>query len=363
MREVYGFQCDRIFGFGMTLPTGLLSTKNIFQSICKVKELFISAHTKFKQGNLVQAQLLRQHALSLFHEPHIPQEIRNTIFGEMYFLCGNNQKISDLGQKLFCNSDRDVTTDLEKSIAIENYFISDAFKRHVSAFILQGTIQPWINDCARAYELIVKDPNGGEKLKTAPKALAHLYALLGIIKGSKDCSSGNTFVEYSSELGRVVNFWDFDDERSMPTTTHFRDFRLWQLGLPQCEQPFDKALLLMFSNPTLIKQLQKQQTSLQISKEAYDEQVKRLKQIISIFQEELRQNQITLTPRDLFFRLFEGRREYETINNHFNDNKEGTCIWPIELFEFHLPGLNAWYTGGEVEKTLVGRNLQVLYLS
>lgn len=365
--EVYGFQCDRIFGFGMTAPTALLSLKNIFQLVNKAQELLRLAHEKVKQGKLEKAQMFRQHAFNVFNDPHIPQKVRNSIFGETYFLYGNNQVINDLGQKLFCNRGGYSTSDLEKSIAIQNYLMSNAFKNHVYAFIVQGTIQPWIHECGRAYDLIVKDPSGGEKLKSAPKVLVHLYALLGMIKGSMDCSSGNTLIEYSSALGRVVNFWDFDDERSMPTTAHFRDFRLWQMGLPQCAQPFNKAILLMFSHPKLLKQLLKQQTSPQIPKAAYEKQLRRLEQIALIFQEELNQEKITLTPHNLFFKLFEGEQEYETIKSRFSENKmydqEGIPVLPIELFEFHLPriGCGAWYTHEEGEKALVEKNMRALY--
>ncbi len=367
IREVYTSQCDRLCGLEMTAPTGLFSIKNIFESIYEIKKLFEASSIMSKRNNLEEAASLRQHAFDLFKGSHIPKEVRNSIFGEMYNLSGNNWQIDDLGEKLFYNADGLVTSDHEKTIAIQNYLKSDAFNQHAIAFNVQGSVQPWIQHCARAYDLIVKDPAGGEKLKTAPKTLVHFYALLGILKGSMDCSSGNTIVDYRPELNRVVNFWDFDDERSIPTTDNFQEFRMWQMGLPQSAQPFDRAVLLMFLDPRLKEKFIKQQTSLQISKAAYGAQLKRLEKLREIFEEELGKAQITLTPRELFFKMFGGQEEFHSIKSYFNNDKtyseEGIRISPIEIFEFHLAnmGNGCWYTSDENKKTLISRNMKALY--
>ncbi len=366
MKEVYAAQCDRLCGLGMSAPTGLLRNKNIFSAVYEVKKLFEASS---RQENGEKAALLRQHAFELFHESHIPQEVRNCIFGEMYTLCGDRREIDSLGEKLFYSTGGCSTSDREKCIAIQNYLNSEAFKNHVAVFNVQGSVQPWIHDCRRAVDLIRKDPTGGgEKLKTAPKALVHFYALLGIIKGSVDCSSDNTFVDYRPELGRVVNFWDFDDEKSMPISNDVGEFRMWHMGMPQNAQPFDRAILLMFLDPRLTEKFKRQQTSLQISKAAYGAQIHRLEKLKAIFAEELSKEKITLTPRELFFKMFGGKEEFINIKSRFNNDKsyseEGVRISPIEIFEFHLANEGKglwWYTSDEGEKTLVGRNMRELY--
>ncbi|MGC2595316.1 MAG: hypothetical protein WA347_03450 [Rhabdochlamydiaceae bacterium] len=369
MKEVYASQCDRVLGFGMTSPTQMFHCSNpfLFQSMQDIKELFDAAETKFKQRDFEEAGHLRQRAFDLLNAHDIPVEARSWVFGEMYSLYGEERIVDLLGEKLFYNYGGYSTSDGEKAIAIQYYLKSDAIKNHGDTSDFQGSLQMWFNGAGRAFDLIVKDPTGGEKLKSAPKAIAHLYALLGMIKGSMDCSSGNTLVEYYPGLGRVVNFWDFDDERSMPTHQNFHDIRLWQLGLPQCAQPFDRATLLLFSDPSLLKKLRKQQTSPHISKEAYHAQHQRMRQIIALFQQELRKKVITLTPRNLFFTLFGGKEEFYNTKRKFNEDKtygnEGIRISPIELFEFSISnmGKGVWYTGDEGEKKLVGKNMRALY--
>ncbi len=368
IREAYAYQCDRIFGFGMTAPTKFLSVSVVSPFLFEIKNQFIQADIETTTGQDEAAGKHRQRAFDLLNHPSFPAAARNAIFGEMYRLYGRNQDVEVLGERLLYNYDGFSTTDAEKSIAVQAYLDSPAFEGLMRAFRQEGSLQLWKNDCPRVYDLIVKNQHGGALLKSAPKLLAHLYALLGIIKGSKDCSSGNTLAVIDNSTNSVVNFWDFDDERSMSASRNFWELRLWQLGLPQCAKPFDRSTLLLFTDQNLVKKLKAQQTSQHISREAYQEQNNCLNRIIGIFRRELEEDQITLTPRELFFNLFPGSREdFMRIKEDFNNDKtfgqEGIRISPIELFEFHLPelGRGAWYTGDENEKSLVGRNMRSLY--
>jgi hypothetical protein len=367
MMEVHASKCDRVFGFGMTAPTMRLGLTNFSERLHEIRQMMLDAANFKLRKDFFRADQLKQCAIKMLKDPEFPSEVRGGIFYEMYLLRGNQRKIDNLGEKLFYDQNEHQTTEREKALAIQNYLDSDSFISHRRDFSFQGSLQLWIDRCGRTFDLLVKDPDGGRKLKTAPKALAHLYALLGMFKGSMDCSSGNTLVEFDPRLNRVVNFWDMDDEKSMPLTHDFWNLRMWQLGLPQCEQPFDRAVLLLFSDPTLLNKLSLVQSSAQISPEAYKFQNKRVKKIITLFNEELLKKRITLTPRDLFFALFGGREDFVTIKKKFNDDKkygpEGIRISPIELFEFHLPeiGRGAWYTSDDVESTRVGNNMKKLY--
>ncbi|MBS0603581.1 MAG: hypothetical protein JSS60_00935 [Verrucomicrobia bacterium] len=367
-REVYAFHCDRMLGIGMTAPTAHLRVENLASRVDEIRRLFLSAQKSEKGKDPDTAKSIRDHACKLLNEADFPLDVRNAIFGEMYVLCGDNRCIDDLGQKLFFDTNGFQATDREKAVAIQNYMDSFAFKEHMHRFNMKGTVQIWLNDCQRGYEYIVKDPEGGAKLKTAPKTLAHLYAVLGMLKGSKDCSSGNTLVEFDPKEKKVVNFWDMDDERSMPLSHDFWHIRMWQMGLPQCAQPFDRAVLLMLTDPSIISRLKKLQSSPQISNSEYRTQVERLEKMTALFQSELQKEQIALTPRELFFALFQGSREdYMRVKEGFNNDKsfseEGIRISPIELFEFHLPemGRTAWYTGDGNEMKKVGENMRSLY--
>ena len=369
VREAYAYQCDRIFGFGMTAPTKFISASIVCPFLFEINEQFILAYTEVGNGQDQAAGKHRQRAFDLLNHPALPAAARNAIFGEMYRLYGRNQNVELLGEKLFYNYGGFSTTDAEKSIAIQVYLDSDPFQEHMRNFRQEGSLQLWKNDCPRVYDVIVKNQNGGALLKSAPKLLAHLYALLGITKGSKDCSSGNTLAVVDNRTNSVVNFWDFDDERSMSASRNFWDLRgmLANSALPQCAKPFDRSTLLLFTDQNLLKKLKAQQTSQHISRDDYQEQNHQLNRIIELFRRELEKDQITLTPRELFFNLFGGREDFMRIKQNFNNNKtfgqEGIRISPIELFEFHLPeqGRGAWYTSDENEKSLVGRNMRALY--
>ncbi|MBS0620805.1 MAG: hypothetical protein JSS61_05035 [Verrucomicrobia bacterium] len=320
--EAYAAASDQVLGFGMTAPTMLVSMQ--------LKE-------RVFKPELIQS---------------LPGNVKNGIFGSMYQLFGKGKQIHALGEKLFCDLDGYTSERDQKIEAINHYLSSEIGKQYLNDYGY-GSLQQWISLCGRAYDLLVNDPNGGKKLRSAPKALCHLYALLGMIKGSKDCSSGNTLVEYDPTLGRVVNFWDFDDERSLCTSTTHSEMRMWQLGLPQCAQPFDRALLLLFSDEdTLIQRLIRQQGSSEIPRGAYEAQNTRFRQILSLFREELQKETPTLTPQDLFFTLFGGREEFNALS-------EGTSISPIEIFEFNLSeaGKTHWY--GD-QQNRVGENMKQL---
>ncbi len=367
VREAYAFECDRILGFGMTAPTKFIAFPVLHPCLSEVKSEFEFADTAAKAGRPETAKYHRQRAIDLLNDVFIPAVSRHFIFGEMYRLYGNGNEVDLLGEKLFYNYDGYWTTDLEKAIVIQNYLDSTTFAEHARTNKFEGSLQLWKNNCPRVFELIVKNPDGGALLKSAPKIAAHLYVLLGIIKGSKDCSVGNTLATIDPATNTILNFLDFDDERSMSTTRNFWELRMWQLGLPQCAQPFDRSTLLLFSDQGLLKKLKTQQSSTTISREAYQAQHDSLNRIIHLFQEELKKEVITLTPRELFFTLFGGQQEFYRIKKEFNDNKrfgqEGIRISPIELFEFHLPemGRGGWYTSDENETTLVGRNMRILY--
>ncbi|MBS0603582.1 MAG: hypothetical protein JSS60_00940 [Verrucomicrobia bacterium] len=357
-REVYAYHCDRTFGFGMTAPTEGLRLGNLFQRVEEIRRAFESAKNSERKKDDHSAEKSRRQAFELLSAPDFPSAVRNAIFGEMYHLCGEHRIVDGLGEKLFYGLEKERITDAQRAFAIQSYMNSSAFKEHMMKFGLQGSVQIWKNHCSRAYELIVQDPKGGDKLMTAPKALVHLYALLGILKGSKDCSSGNTLVEFDFFLQRVVNFWDMDDERSMPPSHDFRELRLWQMGLPQCAEPFDRATLLLFTDPSLLQKMKRLQSSPYFSRSEHRAQMERLEKIVAVFAKELSKDQITLTPRELFFTLFPGsKEEFEKCADEVKS--------PIETFEFNLGnmGRGAWYSEIEDEVKSVRRNMQTLFSS
>lgn len=367
--EVAASKSDRVFGIGMTAPTRPLQLPNFSKRIDEIAETLGDAvelrrriGVKLKRhedasADQLEADRLKQRAITMLRDPSCPTLVRNAICLEMYILRGDHRKIEDLGRKLFFDEEGYQTLESEKITAIQNYLSSYSFTEHLRCFNRQGSLQRWIDQCGRGFDLLVKDPDGGRKLRTIPKALAHLYALLGMFKGSMDCSSGNTLVQFDPRLDRVVNLWDFDDEKSMPVNCDYKQLRMWQLGLPQCGQPFDRAILLLFSDPTLLNKLKISQRSSQISPAAYKAQCDRVEIISALLQEALNGKEITLSPRDLFFSLFGGKEEFDAIQSNSNG------ISPIEIFEFHFSeiGKGVGYGGNDREKELFRANIKVLY--
>lgn len=91
--------------------------------------------------------------------------------------------------------------------------------------------------------------------------------------------------------------------------------RLWILGLNQNKQPFSRATLLVFAHPSLLRQLQSYYERVKkfyhISQEAREAQLKRVKTMQVCCKEELIKQEITLTPRDLFFEICGGQDLYK----------------------------------------------------
>ncbi len=322
----------------MTAPTMRFRLVKISDKLKTIQGYIQSAEAFKRQKNEERAGYFLNQAFTLLCSSSLPDEVRFEIYSEMYKLYGNGREIDSLGEKLFHDLDSFTTSGQQKRAAIGNFLNSEAYRSLIALEEMQGSVQVWIDGCVRGYDLIVRDPEGGSKLKSAPKILVHLYAMLGLLKGSMDCSSGNSLVQFDPESKRMISFWDMDDERSMPLIRDWWSFRLWQMGLPQCAQPFDRATLLLFSDPALVERLKKFQFSPQLSLEAYNAQNSRLEAMIDCFNEELKKEQISLTPRELFFRLFEGKGHYEYLQ------REGKKT-PIELFEFHLAemGRDCWY--------------------
>lgn len=86
--------------------------------------------------------------------------------------------------------------------------------------------------------------------------------------------------------------------------------RMWILGLPQAEKPFDRAALMLMSHKGLLPLLkQYHQNALTYSRmdiKSWEAQYQRVKQMQEICQTELNKEHISLSLRDLYFAIFGG---------------------------------------------------------
>jgi len=158
--------------------------------------------------------------------------------------------------------------------------------------------------------------------------------LLQIILGSQDCNPGNTlFTTVEGPRGTTKQkIHSIDHERIMPEDNYnitksipmmngskftgnperpienVFPIRLWLAGLPQAEVPFSKEMIyktLANLDPDRLLEYHRQKKL--FSPAAVGAQLERVNLIRSLFEEEMKKDKPTLTPRELFLRL---------VNNH-----------------------------------------------
>lgn len=224
----------------------------------------------------------------------------------------------------------------------ENKLLSSEVKRQVLQNALagghseqyNGVVQLWIQGhIERAYDLLMKNQEEGhQKISQISKGVAHLHILSGILKGSQDVSSGNAMLTFSEDGTMITSIKEFDDEYGLPQhkELRFSDFRLWQMGLPQSKQPFDRSFMRVFCCKEAIGQIERALKAMGMEREGISAS-ERLRRVQELFVAELNKaGPSTLSPRKLFFTLFGGQ---ETVQWHQNENPH---ISDIEIFEHKL---------------------------
>lgn len=194
-----------------------------------------------------------------------------------------------------------------------------------------GTIQLWIQgNIQRAYDML-KDSREGEKIRNIPKTLVHLHVLSGILKGSRDLTSANAICILSKDSASITSIREFDDERGLPTSENqnYSDFRLWQLGLPEADMPFDRSFMSLFLDETLQDHLKQALKAMHMEAQGISA-AKRLSMTQKAFKSSLQSDHpVTLTPRNLFFDLFGGQLPFKQYS------EEG--VVPLDIFQHKFP--------------------------
>jgi hypothetical protein len=362
-REKACYESDSVLGFDVTSPTGYASLsyptvlRLIQDKLQQADAHFRKASLFLEAGELTLAQREEEwgtdkqsEAISL--SSHLPSDLLSGLYA-----CLETRLSRGGGEELWNNTSDPSFSNAERILSIEDYLSSKEFHAFIksNAFARkddQGSIQRWISvKGERAYDLL--HHSGTAEIFTGiPKSLVHSYCVLGIIKGSRDCSSGNTMLSFSPE-GNVRRFHDYDDEASMPLRNDYRDVRMWQFGLPQADVPFDRTFLQMFSDEMFLKTFGEYNAirDPHIPQAAYEAQKERVKMMADLFQQELGKNDITLTPRDLFFHLFGGKEVYERLQTEGFKN-------PWEIFEF---GLGSIGLRGSHQSVAAQVNFQALF--
>jgi hypothetical protein len=343
-REALGYACTAALGLPFTPPT-IMARLSVRQEISELARL-LRYSVKDRQG-------IEQRFAEL------PQAVQN---GVCDCLCRlkTTRSQEGLGEALW--RDGKAASDLERARALETYLDTQLFRRFETEHPLadvdaRGSLQLWIGGITqRILELLTEDGSGGTHLKGLSPVLVQLYALAGIIKGSRDGSSGNTLATFTD--GALDALYEFDDECSLPTDDDFSHLRMWQFGLPQADLPFSRAVLHLFSQPEVLQRVKALGGSPDcafVPSEALQKQQERVQRLGRLFQEELRKESPTLTPRALFFQLFGGEESYRA--------ERGRGLYPWHIFEFCLGevGRGYYFSHDPDKQAAITRNLETLH--
>jgi hypothetical protein len=321
------------------------------------KKARFSVAEELREVNSLFQRGAREEALKRFGQ--FPSLIKDGVYKCLYQALSSEIK-EHLGHDLFWNCNDCVVEDVHRISSIAQYLNSREFKAYIFSNALekgdnQGSLQEWIGGATkRVYEMITQERGSGGKLKRVEKNVVHLYALLGLIKGQRDGSCGNVMVSLSEKGDQILYFHEFDDEKSLPTQNTPDQFRLWQLGLPQASQPFDRAFLLLFADKGIVEKLEKMMRMHKIpSSGGYEARLTRVKRIRELFCAELRKEKPELTPQELFFQVVGGKETYDQLKS------QGFSDWHI--FEFCLASEGrGGYFPQEGDQTILQQNFSEL---
>lgn len=222
----------------------------------------------------------------------------------------------------------------------------------------EGSIQEYIrNSFAGRRDFYYLD-SGAKELMTLPNGVVHSAILEGFIQQRGAGHGDNIIVTKRSCQGKTAidRLYAIDLEEILPRYMRLnpaiffkdaeaakdysgRDFdeeiygmltlcRIWLLGLPQGNRKVSRALLLMGSHPSIIRSVNEYADLLYeasgMEKEGIDALRKRVILIQEICSHAL-QTKISITPREMYFRLFGGRKLYDAALMF--------GISPIEIFD------------------------------
>lgn len=253
-------------------------------------------------------------------------------------------------------------SDEERKEAINRCLASDSVEQFLissdpSRFHFQGTLQTWAEGCVEGTDLIYNNPLAGQMLRNMPVSWVQLYNILGIIKGSGDCHSGNTLFQFNKN-GQIANLIDCDDEFIMPNENHMDQIQIWTLGFPQASKPLLRPIVRMLASPEFvdkwIKFIRFQNPDIMDPKiQAFECRIQRLSHRC---REELEKSSISLTCQDLYFEVYGGRSKFEQLKRDERDRPE------FILFQYFMKdGMIQYLDEEKMSGEIFRHNVQDLY--
>ncbi|MBX3719121.1 MAG: hypothetical protein KF898_05690 [Parachlamydiales bacterium] len=289
--------------------------------------------------------------------------LKHFIYYQLYLLKNPENPPNEYGEWAWNGHSDFPITNEERKTVIERCLISDGLEQFVitrdpSRFHFKGTLQTWSQRCTEGTELLYEHENAGEMMRRMPVSWVQMYNILGIIKGSGDCHSGNTLFQ-NDESSQFANLIDCDDEFIMPDINHIDQIQIWTLGFPQASKPLLRPIVMMLASPEFtdkwIKFIRTQ------FKDASDPKViafeSRIQQINRLCKEESEKPSISLTCQDLYFEIYGGRGKFEQLKRDESHRPE------FILFQYFMKDGMIQYLNEEAMSGSIFRdNVAALYL-
>jgi len=196
---------------------------------------------------------------------------------------------------------------------------------------VNGVIQEFVSDSKSGWDFY--NPSGADLLKAIPKSHVQVLTLSGLFKGISAGHLANYILQLDGNKEKVTTLFEIDLEEMLLPYNKLSDVddlvvsdqlstkkeeaikslilcRMWILGLPQNGMPFDRAALMAMSHPSMLSLLQsyhKQASKYsRMDEGSWQAQYERVRMMQEICLSELEKATITLTPRDLYFKIFGG---------------------------------------------------------
>ncbi len=279
----------------------------------------------------------------------LPAGIQEMVFFNIYDIQKPEKPVGDYGRLAFLHGQKkgkQYSSTKEQKVEAIQRLVEFTTARGLQSFDpddMLSTIQPWMPNSTdvvgflkdtKRYERQEKpeDLNAQELAALSPESVGR-YVLFSIVTGHGDLNANNTLIPRQRVLGKdVICLRNCDEERAFSKDTDYRTQRNWTLGMWQCGVPMSPLLLRLILHPQL-------QTSAEASVRArnpkgigkshdplqpyraelhatFAEPVAEVSRRITLMREfaaDALKTGKAVTVRELFFHVYGGKEEYETL--------------------------------------------------
>ncbi|MFT4552877.1 MAG: hypothetical protein ACI9S8_001509 [Chlamydiales bacterium] len=223
---------------------------------------------------------------------------------------------------------------------------------------VEGSIQFYLSNTFAGRRDFYYLETAAEELLTLSNGVVHSAVLEGLIQQRGAGHGDNIIVSKKPHQGKTIinDLYAIDLEEILPRYTRLRPdiyftdaerakeregdsfdeeiysaltlCRIWLLGLPQSQRPVRKALLMMGSNPSMAHSINDYADFLFKTSNLEVEGIEALKERVSLISDicsKALKEKNYLTPREMYFEIYGGKKLYESALR--------AGIYPLEIFD------------------------------